>query len=100
MVFSVCPFLEKVCKNYMVLYKCLIALHFVFVWLFVDLKAAFDSVDKEKTGVINTSQLEDVFRSCGLSISSAQAEAMIKKYGSGESLIGKFRFQFIMLKVR
>lgn len=57
-----------------------------------DLKAAFDSVDKEKTGVINTSQLEDVFRSCGLSISSAQAEAMIKKYGSGNGMVGISEF--------
>lgn len=70
---------------------------FVFVRLSVDLKAAFDSVDEEKTGVINASQLENVIRSFGLSISSAQAEVMAKKYGSGENikleLFGGTRFE-------
>lgn len=57
-----------------------------------DLKAAFDSVDQEKTGVINASQLENIIRSFGLSISSAQAEVMAKKYGSGNGTVGFSEF--------
>ena len=51
-----------------------------------DLQQAFESVDYDGDGVINAEQLEQIAHSLNLSLSRAQAESVISRFGSkGES---------------
>jgi calmodulin len=47
-----------------------------------DLQQAFNSVDKDKDGVINVEELQHIAQSLGLDISQSKAQTIINRYGT------------------
>jgi len=47
-----------------------------------DLQEAFERVDHDGDGVINTAELEEIARSLNLNLSHSQAEAVVARFGN------------------
>jgi len=56
----------------------------------VELKLAFDSIDRDKSGTINFNEIENLMRQCGLSISEEEINIVMKMFDSNKDGILDF----------